>query len=71
MRPKRMEANMNAWREETMACLEKTEVRLGKEEPASVEMKPEVVDEEVPREDAARMPVGEPREGGRDKSLAA
>jgi hypothetical protein len=30
-------------------------------EPASVEMKPEVADEEVPREGATRMPVGEPR----------
>jgi hypothetical protein len=37
------------------ACLE------GKEEPASMEFKPEVADEKVPLEDAVVMPVGEPR----------
>jgi hypothetical protein len=41
-----------------MACQEKTEVRLEEEKPASRELKPAVADEEVPREDAAVMPVG-------------
>jgi hypothetical protein len=47
--------------EETMACQEKMEARLEEEKPASMEMKPEVADEEVLREDATVMPVGEPR----------
>jgi hypothetical protein len=60
-------------RKETMACQEKTEARLqGREEPASVDIEPEVADEEVPVEDAARMPVGEPRNTRRDRrNLAA
>jgi hypothetical protein len=73
----RMDANheemmgtIRAWRqtdtkdnkEEAMACEEKTEVRLEEEEkPASVEMKPEVAEEqEVPVQDAEVVPVGEP-----------
>jgi hypothetical protein len=57
---------------EAMACEEKTEVRLGEtEEPASVDVTPEVADEEVPVQDAARMPVGEPRKKRRDRYLAA
>jgi hypothetical protein len=67
-------ARMDAWlsemkniRHETMACKEKTEARLGKEEPASVEMKPKAAHEEVPVKDAARMPVGEPRKRRRDR----
>jgi hypothetical protein len=48
--------------QETMeACLE------GKEEPASMELKPEVADEEVPLEDAVVMTVGEPRKRRRDQ----
>jgi hypothetical protein len=35
-------------REQTMACHEKTEARLEEEKPASMELKPEVADEEVP-----------------------
>jgi hypothetical protein len=60
--------------EETMACQERTEARLEEEEePTSVEMKPEVAHEEVSREDAAVMPVGEPRNRRRDqrRNLAA
>jgi peptidoglycan hydrolase CwlO-like protein len=37
--------------------------------PASVEMKPEVAHEEVPLEDAAVMPVEEPRKRRRDQNL--
>jgi hypothetical protein len=48
------------------ACQEKTEVRLEEEDPTSMEMKPEVVHEEVSLEDAARMPVEEPRKRSRD-----
>jgi hypothetical protein len=52
--------------EETMACQEKTEARL-QDKPASVDMPPEVAHEqEVPLEDAARMPVREPRKRRRD-----
>jgi hypothetical protein len=59
--------DMKNTREETMACQEKTEVRLGEEEPTSVEMKPEVAHEEVPVEDAAMTPVGKPRKRRRDR----
>jgi hypothetical protein len=59
-------------RKETMACQEIVEARLEVEEPASVDMTPEVADEEVTREGAARMPVGEPRKRRRDRrNLAA
>jgi hypothetical protein len=58
--------------EVTMTCLEKTEARLeGKEEPASVEMKPEVAQQEVPREDAAVMPVRGLRKQRRGRRQAA
>jgi hypothetical protein len=39
--------------------------------PASMEMKPEAAHEDVPLEDAARMPVGEPRKRRRDRNLDA
>jgi hypothetical protein len=64
-----MMAVRRAWRQtdtkdnegEAMACEEKTEVRLEeKEEPTSVEMKPEVAhDQEVPVQEAEVVPVGE------------
>jgi hypothetical protein len=59
--------------EETTACQETIEARLErKEEPASEEMKPEVAHQEVPREDAEEMPVGESRKRRRDgRNLAA
>jgi hypothetical protein len=42
--------------------------RLETEEPASVDMTPEVAhDQEVPVEDAVVMPVGEPRKRRRDQ----
>jgi hypothetical protein len=57
---------------ETMACIEKTEVRLGKEKPTSEDMTPEVAHEqEVPLEDSVVMPVTEPRNTRRDRHLAA
>jgi hypothetical protein len=71
---------LNAWltdikndRKETMAFLEKTKARLEVEEPASEDRTPEVAhDEEVPKEDAVVMPVGEPRKRRRNRrSLAA
>jgi hypothetical protein len=54
-------------REQMMACQEKTEARLEEEKPASIELKPEVPDEEVLLEDAILMPVGEPRNRCRDR----
>jgi hypothetical protein len=76
---KKMMARMDAWltdtnnnREKMLACQEKAEVRLEEEEPASVEMKPEMAHEqEVLREDAATMPVEEPRKRRRDRNLDA
>jgi hypothetical protein len=50
-----------------MACEEKTEVRLEEEEPTSVEMKPEVADEEVSSEDAEVTAVGGPKKRRRDR----
>jgi hypothetical protein len=46
------------------ACLEG-------EEPISVDKEPEVAHEEVPREDAAMMPVGGLRKQHRDRKQAA
>jgi hypothetical protein len=58
--------------EEAMTCEEKTEVRLEEvEEPASEEMKPEVVDKEVPVMDAEVAPVGEPGKKRRDRRRLA
>jgi hypothetical protein len=54
-----------------MACQGNMEARLETEEPASVDVTPEVPDAEVPVQDAARMPVGEPRKRRRDRYLAA
>jgi hypothetical protein len=82
----KMEANMGSMRdalkcairelrfsrEEMMACEEKTEIRLEDvEEPASVDVTPEVTNEEVPVQDAERMPVGEPRKKRRDRRRLA
>jgi hypothetical protein len=71
---KKMMARMDAWlrdtnvtREKTMACQENREARLeGKEEPTSEDREPEVA-QEVPVEDAAVMPVREPRNRRRDR----
>jgi hypothetical protein len=53
---------LRACRNEGTACQETTEAYLEeKEEPDSDEMKPEVAHQEVLREDARMMPVGEPR----------
>jgi hypothetical protein len=53
---------------ETAACQETTEAHLeGKEEPASVDMTPEVADEEVPLEGAEVMAVGGPKKRRRDR----
>jgi hypothetical protein len=54
-----------------MACQETMETCLECKEPASVDMKPEVADEEVPLEDAVVTPVGEPRKRRRDRHLPA
>jgi hypothetical protein len=77
MREERMKANMDACmadikdnREETMTCQEKTEVRL-EEELISVEMKPEVTHEEVPREHATMMLVGGLRKQRKGRKQAA
>jgi hypothetical protein len=58
---------------ETMACRETTQARLEEKELTSVEMKPEVAQqEEVPIEDAEVMPVGElKKKMHRDQKLAA
>jgi hypothetical protein len=77
----RMDANMGSMKaelkstikdmkingEEAMACQETVEERLEEEKPASMELKPEVADEEVPLEDAIVMPVREPRKRHRDR----
>jgi hypothetical protein len=57
---------------ETMACQE-METRPEEEKPASVDMKPEAAQqEEVPKEDAEVMPVGELRnKRHKDRKLAA
>jgi hypothetical protein len=52
-----------ACQDERTTCQEPMEPCLeGKEEPPSMELKPEVADEEVQLEDAVVMPVGEPKE---------
>jgi hypothetical protein len=53
-----MEASRNALRKETMACQRKTDARL----------EGEVAYEEVAKEDAAMMPVGEPKKRRRDRN---
>jgi hypothetical protein len=55
------QTNMKDNGEERMVCQETMEARLEVEEPGSVDMTPEVANEEVPWEDAARIPVAEPR----------
>jgi hypothetical protein len=55
-------------REEMMACQEPMEARLEEDKPASEERTPEVAQEqEVTKEDAIEMPVGEPRKRRRDQ----
>jgi hypothetical protein len=68
-----MEASRNTWRKEMMAYQGTIEARLKEEEPASVDMTPEVAHEqEVPLEDAVVMPVGERRKRRWDRrNLAA
>jgi hypothetical protein len=66
IRDERKKANKDT-REEAMACQEKTEARLLREEPSSRDMEPEVSHEEVPVDDATVMPVGEPRNRRRDQ----
>jgi hypothetical protein len=60
-------ADMKDGRKETMACQEKTEVRLECGEPTSVDMEPEAAHRE---EEAAVMPVGGLRKRSRDQNLA-
>jgi hypothetical protein len=73
----RMDANSKAWREEiraeTEAIRTRTEAMREERMKASKEMKPEVAHQEVPREDASVMPVGETRKRRRDqgRNLAA
>jgi hypothetical protein len=58
--------------EQTMACQETMEVHLEEEKRASMELKSEVAQQEVQREDAVFMPVGELRKRRRDqRHLAA
>jgi hypothetical protein len=71
---KKMMARMDAWlmdtndnREETTACQETMEARLEVEEPASVDMTPEVADEEVPSKNAEVMAAGGPKKRRRDR----
>jgi hypothetical protein len=78
---KKMMARMDASHEEAenmrndmktnQAELQSAIAQIEWKEPASVEMKPEVAHEEVPVEDAVRMPVGEPRKRRRDRNLDA
>jgi hypothetical protein len=63
-----MEASRNAWRKETMACQETMEARLEEDKPTSVDTTPEVAHEqEVPKEHAVVIPVGEPRKRRQDR----
>jgi hypothetical protein len=63
-------ADMKDGRKETMACQEKTKAQLECEEPTSVDMEPEAEHQEVPKEEAAVLPVGELRKRRRDWNLA-
>jgi hypothetical protein len=63
--------DINGTRGEKMACQGKAEAHLEGEEPTSVDMEPEAAHGEVPREDAAVMPVGEPKKRRRDRNLDA
>jgi hypothetical protein len=72
-----MRSILNAWiadmkdgQIERIACQGKTETWLEFEEPASVVMEPEAEHQEVPKEEAAVMPVGRLRRWLRDWNLA-
>jgi hypothetical protein len=62
---------LRACRNETMANQETMEARLKKDKPTSMELKPEVADEEVTLENAVLVPVGEPRKMRWDRHVAA
>jgi hypothetical protein len=69
----KMEANGKARREAMKRMMERMmnanqAARLEREEPTSVEMKPEVAHQEVLKEDAAVMTVGEPKKRRRDQN---
>jgi hypothetical protein len=59
--------DINDTRKETMTCQGNTKARLEGEEPTSVDMRPEAV-QQVPREDATVMPVGGPKKRRRDRN---
>jgi predicted phage tail protein len=70
-----MDANhgkmMSITRKRTMACLETKEARLEEKKPISVDTKPEAVQKEVPKEDAAVKPVrGPKKKRHKDRKLA-
>jgi hypothetical protein len=69
MRDKRMEANMNAWRKETMTCKETTEARLECKKPTPKDM--EAMHWEVPKENAAMETGKTPSKRHRDRHLVA
>jgi hypothetical protein len=77
MRDRRMEASMNAWREETMSCQETTacheemEANSQKIEPDPGMMQSVGEHQEVPKKEAAGMPFEEPRKQRRKRNLAA
>jgi hypothetical protein len=70
-RDKRMEANMNAWREETLSCQVTTAACLDSQEPNPEDMKSEVEHREVPTEEAAVKSTGTMMKRHRGRHLAA
>jgi hypothetical protein len=77
MRDKRMKSNLNAWREETVACQETAEARLECKKPNPeetesnpVKVKSVAVHEEFRTEDAAAKPSGTMKKRHRGRHLA-
>jgi hypothetical protein len=66
-----MMAMVDAYHERMMACLGKTEADTEKTEPDPGMMQSTEVHQEIPKGEAAVMPVGEPRKRHRVRSLAA
>jgi hypothetical protein len=71
MQEKRLEANFNACRKETVACQETTEANPEEKASTSKEMESEVEEHEVPMESAVVKPVGGRKKQQRGQNLAA
>jgi hypothetical protein len=66
----RKEASMKAWRKETTACQEATEVYLERNEPIPEEMANATANLEVPKEDTAVRTIGVLEDRYADRHLA-